>query len=114
MKHSVLLATLILALTACSSVGSLRNAAPTATYASSESAADVVSCVSDAWSRGKLQVGATGTVNGTSIELQQTDDGPVLALVDIKASGERTIAIYYSNLPYDDSWYFQQIKQCML
>lgn len=114
MKQILLPATLVLGLAACSSVGSLRDSTPTATYASSNSAPDVVSCVSDAWSRGKLQVGATTTVDGTSVQLQETDDGPVVAMVDIKPSGDRTIAIYYSKLPYDDSWYYQQIKQCML
>lgn len=112
MKHALLSAVVVLALSACSSVGSLRNSVPTATYASSDSASDVVSCVSDAWSRGKLEVSAVDTVDGTSIQLQQKEDGPVLALVDIKPSGARTIAIYYSHLPYDDSWYFQQIRQC--
>jgi len=33
--------------------------------------------------------------------------------VDIKPVGDHTVATYYSNFNEDDTWYFEQVAQCV-
>ncbi|MBB6247895.1 hypothetical protein [Rhodanobacter sp. A1T4] len=104
---------LLMALSACSSAGSLRNGTPTAVYMGSSSASDVVSCVSTAWATKHYQIDAVPLTSGTSLQLAESDSSPVLALVDIVPTGANTKATYYSRMPDDDTWFFQQVKSCM-
>ncbi|WP_139350136.1 hypothetical protein [Rhodanobacter sp. C03] len=92
----------------------LRDSTPTAVYIGSNSAEDVASCVSSAWSTKPLHMTTAQMIGGISIQLQQNADGPIVALVDIKPVGANTTAKYYSQLPYDDTWYFEQVKHCMM
>lgn len=114
MKHSLALAAGALLLAGCTSVETLRDSTPTAVYDGSASVEDVAACVAQAWSTKPIQVKTSQLFGGTSIQLQKDSGGPILAVADIKAVGPRTVAKYYSRFPDDDSWYFQQIKQCML
>ena len=104
---------IIALLSGCTSAGSLRNAAPTAVYAGDAAAEDVLSCVSNAWSAKQLPMSTEEVFGGTSIQLQEKTDGPIVALVDITPSGAHTLAKYYSRFSYDDTWYFTQVKNCM-
>jgi hypothetical protein len=100
-------------LAGCTSAGTLRNAEPTAVYAGDSTAEDVLSCVSNAWSAKQLPMSTEPVFGGTSIQLQETTDGPIVALVDITPSGSHTLAKYYSRFTYDDTWYYTQVKECM-
>jgi hypothetical protein len=102
-----------ISLAACSSAGNLRNGAPTAAYTGTSSVSDVASCVSSAWAAKPFKIANVPLVSGTSLQLQQTDSSPVLALVDITAVGDHTTAKYYSRMPDDDTWFFKQVKECM-
>jgi hypothetical protein len=114
MKRYLTCAPLLIALSACSSAGSLRDTIPTAVYVGTSSVADVVSCVSTAWATKGADIDTVPFIGGTSLQIQKTDDSPILALVDITAgSGGRTIAKYYSRMTDDDTWFFQQVKSCM-
>lgn len=113
MKNTLIGVVLLMALSACSSAGNLRNGTPTAVYMGDSSASDVVSCVSTAWQTKHYQVNPVPLVSGTSLQLQESDSGPVLALVDIVPTGANTKATYYSRMPDDDSWFFRQVKDCM-
>ena len=113
MKIYLVCATLLLTLAACTSAGTLRNGTPTAVYAGSSSAGDVASCVSAAWATKHYQISTEPLVSGTSLQLRATDNGPILALVDIVPVGEKTVATYYSRMPDDDSWFFKEVKGCM-
>jgi hypothetical protein len=106
-------AVLLIALTSCSSAGNLRNGAPTAAYDGSSSVSDVSSCVASAWAAKPLEIATVPLISGTSLQLHETDDSPVLALVDIVPVGDHTTAKYYSRMPDDDSWFFKQVKECM-
>ena len=101
-------------LAGCSSVGSLRNSTPTAVYKGDGAVGDVASCVTDAWSTKSLDVEGDVQYTGTTIELRQSKDSPVIALVDIRPVGATTVAKYYSNFPTDDTWYFERVRDCML
>lgn len=101
-------------LSGCSSVAKLRDSTPTAAYLGSNSVEDVVACVTGAWSAKPLRMTTAQMFGGTSIQLQDNAGGPIVALVDIKAVGANTTAKYYSQLPYDDTWYFEQVKHCMM
>jgi uncharacterized protein YceK len=114
MNRSLALAAGALLLAGCSSVGSLRDSTPTAIYVGTASVEDVAGCVSQAWSTKPIQVKTVDLFGGTSIQLQKDSGGPVLAVADIKAVGPKTVAKYFSRFPDDDTWYFQQIKDCML
>ncbi|RDI99009.1 hypothetical protein DVT68_10980 [Dyella solisilvae] len=97
----------------CSSVGSLRNSKPTAAYEGSGSVGDIASCISGAWGSKPVHLVSYQEYTGTSIEIHQTEDGPAVALVDIKPVSARTVATYYSNFDEDDSWYFQEVERCV-
>ena len=103
----------ICSLAACSSAGNLRNDAPTAAYTGTRSVSDVVSCVSSAWATKRFKVSNVPLVSGTSLQLQETDGSPILALVDITPVGDHTTAKYHSRMPDDDTWFFKQVKECM-
>ncbi|MBB6244013.1 hypothetical protein HDE79_003488 [Rhodanobacter sp. MP1X3] len=101
-------------LSACSSAGKLRDTVPTAVYVGSSSASDVISCVSNAWATKHFQIDTVPLPSGTSLQLRENDSGPVLALVDVTpTAGGTTTAKYYSQMPDDDTWFFQQVKSCM-
>ena len=111
-KYSACVA-MAMSLAACSSAGNLRNGAPTAAYAGTSSVSDVASCVSSGWATKPLKIAEVPLVSGTSLQLQETDNSPVLALVDITPVGDHTIAKYYSRMQDDDTWFFNQVKDCM-
>lgn len=113
MRIYLVCATLVLALSACTSAGTLRNGTPMAVYAGSSSAGDVASCVSVAWATKNYQISTEPLISGTSLQLRATDSGPVLALVDIAPVGAKTVAKYYSRMPDDDTWFFKELKGCM-
>ena len=93
--------------------GSLRNSKPTASYAGPGSAADIASCVSNAWGTKPVHLESYVLYTGTTIEIHQTANSPTIALVDIKPVSDHTVATYYSNFNEDDSWYFQQVQDCV-
>jgi hypothetical protein len=113
MKRTMGCVVIIALLSGCTSAGSLRNAAPTAVYAGDATAEDVLSCISNAWSAKQLPMSTEYVFGGTSIQLQQKVDGPIVALVDVTPSGAHTLAKYYSRFTYDDTWYYTQVKICM-
>jgi hypothetical protein len=113
MKQTMGCVIAITLLSGCTSAGSLRNAAPTAVYAGDATAEDVLSCVSNAWSAKQLPMSTEAVFGGTSIQLQEKANGPIVALVDITPSGGHTLAKYYSRFVYDDTWYYTQVKSCM-
>ena len=113
MKRYVALATLVTLLAGCSSAGSLRNSKPTAAYEGRGSVGDIASCVSDAWSHKPVHLQSYQLYTGTTIEIHQTENGPSIALVDIKPVSDRTVATYYSNFNEDDSFYFQEVERCV-
>lgn len=113
MKRTMGCVVIIALLSGCTSAGSLRNAAPTAVYAGDATAEDVLSCISNAWSAKQLPMSTEYVFGGTSIQLQEKADGPIVALVDVMPSGGHTLAKYYSRFTYDDTWYFTQVKNCM-
>jgi uncharacterized protein YceK len=113
MKRYVVLAFAVTLLAGCSSAGSLRNSKPTASYAGEGSAADIASCVSDAWGSKPVHLESYVLYTGTTIEIHQTENGPAVALVDIKPVSDHTVATYYSNFDEDDTWYFQQVAHCV-
>jgi len=100
-------------LAGCTSAGTLRNETPTAVYAGDSTAEDVLSCISNAWSAKQLPMSTEYVFGGTSIQLQEKVDGPIVALVDVTPSGAHTLAKYYSRFTYDDRWYYTQVKNCM-
>ncbi|TCI10510.1 hypothetical protein EZM97_16710 [Dyella soli] len=102
------------ALAGCSSALSLRDSTPTAVYQGDGSAEEVASCVSDAWATKPVKVTMNQQYTGTTIQLQQTEGGPVVALVDVKPVGATVVAKYYSNFQEDDSWYFERVRDCVL
>jgi len=105
---------ILLSLSACSSAGKLRDTVPTAVYVGSSSASDVVSCVSSAWATRHFLIDTVPLSTGTSLQLRADENGPVMALVDIlPTAGGTTTAKYYSQMPDDDTWFFQQVKGCM-
>jgi hypothetical protein len=97
----------------CSSALSLRDSAPTATYAGNGSAEAVADCVVNAWSEKSLNLQRIVLYSGTTVEIRETADSPVIALVDIKPVGANTIAKYFSHFPTDDSWFFDHVETCM-
>ncbi|HZX70379.1 MAG TPA: hypothetical protein VFE77_06125 [Rhodanobacter sp.] len=100
-------------LSGCSSAGTLRNTAPTAVYVGDNTAEAVATCISNAWSAKQLQMTTVPVFGGTSIQLQESADGPIVALVDITPTGSHTTAKYYSRFSYDDTWFFKQVQNCM-
>lgn len=113
MKPYVLLALTATLLAGCASSGSLRNTKPTASYSGPGSAENIATCVSGAWASKPVHLQSYVLYTGTTIEIHQTEDGPTVALVDIKPVGDHTVATYYSNFKEDDSWYFQQVEDCV-
>jgi hypothetical protein len=113
MKRTMGCVIVIALLSGCTSAGSLRNAPPTAVYAGDATAEDVLSCISNAWSAKQLPMSTEYVFGGTSIQLQEKTDGPIVALVDVTPSGGHTLAKYYSRFSYDDTWYYTQVKSCM-
>jgi uncharacterized protein YceK len=113
MKRYVALAVLATLMAGCSSVGSLRNSKPTASYAGSGSVGDIASCISGSWASKPVHLESYQLYTGTTIEIHKTEDGPAVALVDIKPVSDRTVATYYSNFDEDDSWYFQEVERCV-
>lgn len=97
----------------CSSAGKLRDLPPTAVFVSSESRSDVVNCINKAWSQKPLPFDAVPYTGGDSIQLRETADGPIAALVDVTATGDHTTLRYYSETFTEDAWYVDQIKTCV-
>jgi uncharacterized protein YceK len=112
MKRMMAFAALTTLLAGCTSAVTLRSSKPTAVYEGEGSAEDIATCVNAAWSTKPVKLSMNVLYSGTTIEIRQTDDGPIVALVDIKPVGPRTIATYYSQFPSDDTWYFNQIEDC--
>lgn len=113
MKRTVVLAMAVTLLAGCASAGSLRNSKPTASYAGAGSAADIASCVANAWGTKPVHLESYVLYTGTTIEIHKTENGPAVALVDIKPVSDRTVATYYSNFDEDDTWYFEQVERCV-
>jgi hypothetical protein len=113
MKRYVVPALAMTLLAACSSAGSLRNSKPTASYAGAGSVADIASCISGAWGAKPVHLESYVLYTGTTIEIHKTPDAPAVALVDIKPVSDHTVATYYSNFDEDDTWYFQQVADCV-
>ncbi len=113
MKKYLACAVIATLLTGCTNVLSLRDSAPTATYAGIGSAEAVADCVVNAWSEKSLSLQRIVLYSGTTIEIRETANSPVIALVDIKPVGANTIAKYYSHFPTDDSWFFDHVETCM-
>lgn len=113
MKKYLACAAVATVLAGCTSAQSLRDSTPTATYAGQGSAEAVATCVSNAWAAKPVNLQTIVLYSGTTIEIRQTQDGPVMALVDIKPVGAHTTAKYYSHFPDDDSWFFDHVETCM-
>ena len=113
MKRYVAFAMLATLLAGCTSTTNLRSSKPTAAYAGSGNVGDIASCVAGAWDTKPVHLSSYEVFAGITIEIRQTENGPAVALVDIKPAGERTVATYYSNLDEDDTWYFEQVEHCM-
>jgi uncharacterized protein YceK len=113
MKRHVVLALTVTLLAGCASSGSLRNSKPTASYAGPGSAADIASCISGAWASKPVHLESYVLYTGTTIEIHKTENSPTIALVDIKPVSDHTVATYYSNFDEDDTWYFQQVQECV-
>jgi len=113
MKRYVVLAIAATLLAGCSSAGGLRNSKPTASYAGPGSAGDIASCISGVWGTKPVHLESYVLYTGTTIEIHQTENGPAIALVDIKPVSDHTVATYYSNFDEDDTWYFQQVQECV-
>ena len=112
-KKYLVCAAVATVLAGCTSTQSLRDSAPTATYVGQGSAEAVATCVSDAWTAKPVNLQTIVLYSGTTIEIRQKQDGPVMALVDIKPVGAHTTAKYYSHFPDDDSWFFDHVETCM-
>ncbi len=112
MKRHLACATVIGLLSACTQQQSLRNTAATGYYVSSETVEDASNCVSGRWSGKSTELSVVPLAGGTSIELWDGANGPLLALVDILATGATTTAKYYSKSGHD-SWYSDQVMDCM-
>jgi hypothetical protein len=113
MKKYFACAAIATLLVGCTSALSLRDSAPTASYAGNGSAEAVADCVVNAWSAKSLDLQRIVLYSGTTIEIREKAGSPVIALVDIKPVGAETIARYYSHFPTDDSWFFDHIETCM-
>lgn len=104
-KYSACVA-MTMSLAACSSAGNVRNSASTPAYTETDGVSDVASCVSSGWATKPLKIAEVALVSGTSLQLQETDNSPILALVDITSVGDHTITKYYSRMQDDDTWDF--------
>ena len=93
MKRYVVLAMTASLLAGCAASGSLRNSKPTASYAGPGSAADIASCVSNAWGTKPVHLESYVLYTGTTIEIHQTANSPTIALVDIKPVSDHTVVI---------------------
>jgi hypothetical protein len=113
MKRYVAFAALTALLAGCTSTQGLRDSKPTAVYEGGGAAEDVATCVNAAWSSKPVHLSMTVLYSGTTIQIRETENGPVVALVDIKPVSDRTVAKYYSNFSTDDSWYFDHVESCM-
>ncbi|WP_243048379.1 hypothetical protein [Dyella sp. RRB7] len=113
MKRYVAFAALTALLAGCTSTQTLRDSKPTAVYEGGGTAEDVATCVNAAWSSKPVHLSTIVLYSGTTIELRETEGGPVVALVDIKPVGAKTVATYYSQFSTDDTWYFDHVESCM-
>ena len=113
MKRYVAFAALTALLAGCTNTQTLRDSKPTAVYEGEGTAEDVATCVNAAWSSKPVHLATVVLYSGTTIKLSETEDGPVLALVDIKPVGAKTVASYYSQFTTDDTWYFDSVESCM-
>ena len=73
---------------------------------------EVVACVSGSWSKRSAQMGVVPMFGGTSIQLRDGADGPMVALVDIVATGPTTTAKYHAKAG-QDAWFSEQVMDCM-
>jgi hypothetical protein len=99
-------------LSACTQVQSLRDSPATGYYVGDRSVDEVVACVSGSWSKRSAQMGVVPMFGGTSIQLRDGADGPMVALVDIVATGPTTTAKYYAKAG-QDAWFSEQVMDCM-
>ncbi|WP_077444428.1 hypothetical protein [Rhodanobacter sp. C05] len=99
-------------LSACTDAQSLRDSAPSGYYVADRSVDEVVACVSGSWSKRSAHMAVVPMFGGTSIQLRDGADGPMVALVDIVATGPTTTAKYHSNAG-QDVWFSEQVMDCM-
>ena len=99
-------------LTACTDAQSLRDSVATGYYVGDRSVEEVVACVSGSWSKKPAQMAVVPLFGGTSIQLRDGEGGPMIALVDIVATGATTTARYHSKAGQQD-WYSEQVMDCM-
>ena len=99
-------------LSACTQAQSLRDKRAAGYYVGDVSVDDAVGCVSASWSKKPLHMAVIPLFGGTSIQLRDGANGPLVGLVDIVATGATTTAKYYSNSD-EDSWYSDQVMDCM-
>jgi len=99
-------------LSACTEVQSLRDSPATGYYVGDRSVDEVVACVSGSWSKRSAQMAVVPMFGGTSIQLRDGAGGPMVALVDIVATGPTTTAKYHANAG-QDAWFSEQVMDCM-
>lgn len=112
MKRYLACAAVIGLMSACTQEQSLRDTVATGYYVSNQSVEDVATCVSGRWSGKSAQLVVVPLAGGTSIELWEGANGPLLEMVDILATGATTTAKYYAKSGHD-SWYSDQVMDCM-
>ncbi|MEO7050301.1 MAG: hypothetical protein ABI128_01420 [Rhodanobacter sp.] len=112
MKRHLACIAIIGLLAACTQAQSLRDQRAAGYYVSDVSVSDAVGCVSASWSKKPLQMAVVPLFGGTSIQLKDGTDGTLVALVDVIATGATTTAKYYSKSG-EDSWYSEQVMDCM-
>ncbi len=112
MKRHLACTAVIGLISACTQEQSLRNTAATGYYVGDQTVEDVATCVSGRWSGKSDQLAVVPLAGGTSIELWDGANGPLLELVDILATGATTTAKYYSKSGHP-SWYSDQVMDCM-
>lgn len=97
---------------ACTQQQSLRDARAAGYYVSDQTVQEVATCVSGKWASKSAQLGFVQLTGGTSVEVWDGKNGPLIALVDILATGATTTAKYYSKSG-NRSWYSDQVMDCM-
>jgi hypothetical protein len=112
MKRYLACAAVIGLLSACTQEQSLRDTRAAGYYVTDQTVEAVETCVTGKWATKSAQLGVVQLSGGTSVEVWDGKSGPLIALVDILATGATTTAKYYSKSG-DRSWYSDQVMDCM-
>lgn len=112
MKRRLISAAVIGLLTACTQGQSLRNTRAAGYYVTDQSVQVVANCVAGKWTTKTARLHEVELTGGNSIEVWDSENQAMIALVDIVATGPTTTAKYYSRSG-DRSWYSDQVMDCM-